>query len=196
MRVIATFWMVGMLFSEFLLCQSVPPRTPVSQEEVWQKVISDLAMKGASHDPLPQREDLEIPVIPMAIVPRSLHIASACWEEKRDRVMLRVECEHRACNPFIAYVHARKEMFDAAGISVSDCRARPKGFAIAEPVLAAVRPGQHATVVFLGSRLRVSTEVTCLERGSEGEVIRVRNQEGAVFRARVSGPGTLQALMP
>jgi hypothetical protein len=57
-----------------------------------------------------------------------------------------------------------------------------------------VRAGDRATAVFLADRLRMTASVTCLERGREGEVIRVRGQDGYVFRARISGPGLLEAL--
>jgi len=57
-----------------------------------------------------------------------------------------------------------------------------------------VRAGDRATAVFLSARLRISASVTCLERGREGEVIRVRNEDGQVFRARISGPALLEAV--
>jgi flagella basal body P-ring formation protein FlgA len=50
--------------------------------------------------------------------------------------------------------------------------------------------------VFVSSRLRLTASVTCLERGREGEIIRVRSQDGRVFRARISGPARLEALPP
>jgi len=48
--------------------------------------------------------------------------------------------------------------------------------------------------VFLTNRLRMTASVTCLERGREGEVIRVRSQDGHIFRARISGPALLEVL--
>jgi flagella basal body P-ring formation protein FlgA len=60
-----------------------------------------------------------------------------------------------------------------------------------KPVL---RAGDRATAVFLSNRLRMAASVTCLERGREGEVIRVRSQDGRVFRARISGPARLEVL--
>ncbi len=57
-----------------------------------------------------------------------------------------------------------------------------------------VRAGERATAVFLADRLRMTASVTCLERGNEGEIIRVRSQDGHVFRARISGPALLEAL--
>jgi hypothetical protein len=182
------------LISEFVLGQAAQPKTPVSPEEVWQAVIGTLEKSGARPDRLPRQNDLEVPVIPMATVPRHLRVAGGCWEESRARMMLRLECEIGTCNPFIAYLRAEKEVLAAPGTSLSDCRIHPKSNRSPEPAQAVVQPGQRATVLFAGSGLRVSTEVTCLEHGVEGEMIRVRNRDGGVFRARVSGPGTLQAV--
>jgi flagella basal body P-ring formation protein FlgA len=62
------------------------------------------------------------------------------------------------------------------------------------PRKAIVRSGDRATVVFRGSQLNLTALVTCLERGAAGDVIRVRNQDGQIFRARVSAPARLEAL--
>jgi flagella basal body P-ring formation protein FlgA len=40
----------------------------------------------------------------------------------------------------------------------------------------------------------MTASVTCLERGRQGEVIRVRAPDGHIFRARISGPALLEAL--
>jgi flagella basal body P-ring formation protein FlgA len=57
-----------------------------------------------------------------------------------------------------------------------------------------VRAGDRAVAVFLTNRLRMTASVTCLEHGREGEVIRVRSQDGHIFRARISGPALLEVL--
>jgi flagella basal body P-ring formation protein FlgA len=57
-----------------------------------------------------------------------------------------------------------------------------------------VRAGDRATAVFASDRVRIAASVTCLERGREGEVIRVRGEDGQVFRARISGPARLEAV--
>jgi flagella basal body P-ring formation protein FlgA len=58
----------------------------------------------------------------------------------------------------------------------------------------AVRNGDRAMVVFLGDSLHLTAAVTCLDHGAEGDVIRVRSQDGHIFRARISGPGILEVL--
>ena len=57
-----------------------------------------------------------------------------------------------------------------------------------------VRAGDRAIAVLVATGLRMSAAVTCLDRGARGDVIRVRGQEGYVFRARVTGPALVEAL--
>ena len=57
-----------------------------------------------------------------------------------------------------------------------------------------VSPGDRAVAVFVSNHFKMSATVICLDRGREGEVIRVRSQNGQVFRARISGPALLEAL--
>lgn len=58
----------------------------------------------------------------------------------------------------------------------------------------AIRAGDRAMVVFVSSNFRMTASVTCLEPGRDGQIIRVRNQEGHIFRARITGPALLEAL--
>jgi hypothetical protein len=85
------------------------------------------------------------------------------------------------------------------GARAASCReeseARPALGGAAKPLpKPAVHAGDKATVVFRSESVRISASVTCLDRGREGEVIRVRNQDGEVFRARISGPARLEAV--
>jgi flagella basal body P-ring formation protein FlgA len=57
-----------------------------------------------------------------------------------------------------------------------------------------MRPGDPTRAVFLANGFRMTASVTCLERGNEGEIIRVRSPDGRVFRARISGPSLLEVL--
>ena len=58
-----------------------------------------------------------------------------------------------------------------------------------------VEAGQNARVSWSEAGLAMTAEVVCLERGVEGQWIRVRAREGRgrVFRARVAGMGRLVA---
>ena len=122
---------------------------------------------------------------------------SACWDERPERTQFRLECGvPGACLPFLVYLpwKARYQGDPNPGTHVPSCRqvsgARPPE-AAPKP---AIRPGDRARAVFLSAGLRMTASVICLDRGREGEVIRVRAGAGHIFRARVSGPGMLDAL--
>ena len=146
---------------------------------------------------MPRIEDLALPVALPALSGRKLRVSSACWDEGPERTQFRLECgEPGQCLPFLAYVHVQNR---DAGARAGSCRqeapSRPAPEAPVKPLAKpAMRAGDRATAVFLSARLRISASVTCLERGREGEVIRVRNEDGQIFRARISGPALLEAV--
>ncbi|HYK50556.1 MAG TPA: flagella basal body P-ring formation protein FlgA, partial [Terriglobales bacterium] len=97
--------------------------------------------------------------------------------------------------PFLAYADAgRSTAMGSEKIDGSSCRNSRQRFAPFSTRKAIIRPGDRATVLFRGSQLNLTSLVTCLERGAAGDVIRVRNQDGQVFRARISAPTRLEAL--
>jgi hypothetical protein len=171
--------------------------TPVTRQEVWQAVVAELRQRGLPEPQLPRIEDLALPVALPALAGRKLRVSSACWDEGHERNQFRLECgEPGQCLPFLAYVHVQNR---DAGTRAGSCRleapSRPAPEAPVKPLAKpAVRAGDRATAVFLSARLRISASVTCLERGREGEVIRVRNEDGQIFRARISGPALLEAV--
>ncbi len=197
---LAGFVFVSVLAAGLLAEESrtpAPQSTPVTRQEVWQAVMADLHEQRISDAQLPAIEDLDLPVALPALAGRKLRVASACWDEGPAHTQFRLECaEPGQCLPFLAYVHARIE---GTGASTGACppksESRPPPEvplkAVAKPT---VHPGDRATAVFLSARLRISANVTCLERGREGEIIRVRGEDGQVFRARISGPAQLEAL--
>jgi hypothetical protein len=164
---------------------------------VWQAVVAELRQRGLPEPQLPRIEDLDLPVALPALAGRKLRVSSACWDEGPERTQFRLECgEPGQCLPFLAYVHVQNR---DAGARAGSCRlespSRPAPEAPVKPLeKPAVRAGDRATAVFLSARLRISASVTCLERGREGEVIRVRNEDGQIFRARISGPALLEAV--
>jgi Chaperone for flagella basal body P-ring formation len=170
------------------------PMTPVTKDEVWQAVVTELGQRGLSEDQLPRPEDIELPAAVPAAVGRALRVSTVCWDQDLGRAQVRLECrEAGQCLPFLAYIRAARP--ELRGVASTSCqagsRSRP---AHAVSHKAVVRAGDRATVVFRGSRLRLTAAVICLERGAEGDIIRVRNQDGAIFRARVSAPALLEAL--
>ena len=176
--------------------------TPVTRQEVWQAVVAELHERGLSELQLPRIEDLDLPVALPAVAGRKLRVSSACWDEGPERTQFRLECgEPGQCLPFLVYVHVHNVQVHNrdAGARAGSCRlesgSRPAAEAPLKPLAKpTVRAGDRATAVFLSDRLRISASVTCLERGREGEVIRVRGEDGQVFRARISGPALLEAV--
>jgi len=176
--------------------------TPVTREEVWQAVVAELHEQGVSELQLPRIEDLDLPVAVPAVAGRKLRVSSSCWEDGLQRSQFRLECgELGQCLPFLAYVQAHRNAASAADASTRGglCRLASVSHPAREvPPLPlpkpTVRPGDQAIAAFRSDRLRITASVTCLDRGREGEIIRVRNQDGEIFRARVSGPALLEAL--
>ena len=190
--------------------------TPVTRQEVWQAVVAELRRRGLSEPQLPQIEDLDLPFALPALAGRQLRVSSACWDEGPRRMQFRLQCgEPGQCLPFLVYLpdpvpnsvpnsgpnSVPNSVNTDAGERAKSCRltsgphsalaSRRTQEAAPKP---AVRPGDPATAVFLSSGMRMTASVTCLERGHEGEVIRVRGLDGHVFPARVTGPARLEAL--
>jgi len=170
---------------------SVARTIPVTRQEVWQAVVDELGKRGISEQQLPRVEDLDLPVALPALPGRSLRVSSACRDEGVGRTRFRLQCrEPGQCLPFLVYVRD----FPGDDRNAASCRLpSPRLAAQAKPI-AVVRAGERATAVFLADRLRMTASVTCLERGNQGAIIRVRGQDGHVFRARISGHALLEAL--
>jgi hypothetical protein len=127
---------------------------------------------------------------------------AACWDAGAKRTQVRLDCGAPGeCLPFLVYLH---DVYFEAGASSEDgtypsakaesCRP-VSGLPPLPPIpKTMVRPGDRARAVFLAHGLRMTASVTCLERGREGEVIRVRALDGHIFRARISGPALLEAM--
>ena len=169
--------------------------------------MAELRIRGLSEQQLPPIEDLDLPVALPARAGRTLRVSSACWDAGPRRTQFRLECgEAGQCLPFLVYVrdHVRNGNGDAV-VRAGSCRLRSESRPAMESHLApeaapksspkpTVRTGDRATAVFLFEHLRMTASVTCLERGREGEVIRVRGPDGRIFPARISGPALLEAL--
>jgi hypothetical protein len=186
--------------------------TPVTRQEVWQAVVVELRQRGVSDQNLPPAEDLDLPAAPPARPGRKLQVASACWDERRERVQFRLECAAPGeCLPFIAYLNRGQlqsvDLHAAGGAVREDAACRViAGTRLAGPSAAKLaskstsqsalqpmmRPGDPAIAVFVGNGMRMTASVTCLDRGREGESVRVRGPDGNVFRARISGPASLE----
>ena len=206
---VAFGFVLGSISAEVSAEESRPlpgtPPTAATRQEVWQAVAAELEREGLSGQRLPRIDDLDLPGALPALAGRSFRVASACWDDGPRRTQFRLECgEPGQCLPFLVYLHnvyLHNHVHDYVGddqnasARAESCRPASQPRRVPEPSPKPVlRAGDRATAVFLSNRLRMTASVICLERGREGEVIRVRSHDGRVFRARISGPARLEAL--
>jgi hypothetical protein len=173
------------------------PLTPLTRSEVWQAVTVKLRQRGVREEQLLRIEEIDLPVAVPAAASRTLRVAMVCWDADLSRAQFHMECsEPGQCVPFFAYANARRfAAMSSDNIAGSSCRAPSRQRATSTPSKKnVIRVGDRATVVFRGSQLHLTALVTCLERGAEGAIVRVRNRDGQIFRARVSAPARLEAL--
>jgi Chaperone for flagella basal body P-ring formation len=148
-------------------------------------------------------EDVELATSWSANLKR-LRVTSLCWDDRAQRVQMRLECEETAqCLPFLAYVHRNEPIGESgrhfghsgAYSAVDLCGLSSGSRSLRKiPKKAAIQTGDRATAVFQADGLRMTASVKCLERGSTGEVIRVRSQDGHIFQARILGPKQLEVV--
>jgi len=170
------------------------PMTPVSRDEVRNAIAAELRARGVPGDELPQVADVDLPATIPAAAGRSIRVTASCWDSNLSRAQFRLECrEPGQCLPFLAYVRANPSS-RLVGPSCQGTTSVRRSSSNAAARKAVVRAGDRATVVYHGTSMRLTSVVTCLDRGAEGDVIRVRNQDGHVFRARVSTANLLEAL--
>ena len=174
-----------------------PALHPITRHEVWQAVTIELRQRGVREEQLLRFEEIDVPVAVPADAKRTLRVSMVCWDADLERAQFQLECrEPGQCVPFLAYAHAgRSTTMGSEKIAGSSCRApSPPRAATSSLHKDVIRVGDRATVMFRGSQLQMTALVTCLERGAEGAIIRVRNGDGQIFRARVSAPARLEAL--
>ncbi len=174
-----------------------PPRTPITRAEVWQAVMIELRQRGVREEQLLRAEEIDLPALIPAVATRTLRVSMVCWDADLGRAQFQLECrEPGQCVPFLVSAEAgRSTAMGSEKIAGGSCRngspLRPSPSTTRKAI---VRSGDRATVLFRGSQLNLTALVTCLERGAAGDVIRVRNQDGQIFRARVSAHARLEAL--
>lgn len=169
--------------------------TPLTRGEVLLTIAAELRARGVPGDQLPQIDDIELPAAIPAATGRALRVSAACWNEDLSRAQFRLECrEARQCLPFFAYLRGGRPGITLSLIGRSCQASSGPHLARSGSRKAVVRAGDRVTVVYGGRRMRVTAMATCLDRGAEGDIIRVRNQDGHIFRARVSSATLLEAL--
>jgi hypothetical protein len=193
----------GIAASLLAASESSPPdgsAARLTRQEVWSAVAAALRERGISEQSLLRIEELDLPGGLSALAGTGLRVTSACWDAATQRTQFRLECaEATQCLPFLAYVReVRNDIRDSGNLEEArfgSCRLGSRTRPVLTPFLKpAIRAGDRATAVFISDRLRMAASVTCLERGREGEVIRVRGLDGHIFRARISGPALLEVL--
>jgi hypothetical protein len=189
-----------LVFSTAALLGAQKPRallTPITREEVWQAIVSEQRQRGMSDDQLLAAEEIDLPAAVPASISRTLRVSMVCWDADLARAQFQLECRQPGhCIPFLAYADAgQSTTMGPAKTAGSSCRnaSRPRQISLAPPKNV-IRSGVRATVIFRGSQFNLTALVTCLERGAEGAIIRVRSLDGRIFRARVTGPDRLEAL--
>ncbi len=164
-------------------------RTPVTVAEVNQAIASELRARLPDEAPSPAW-DVDIPLAVPAAGAHKLRVRAVCRDSDGGLLRFHLACsEPGACLPFLAYVRI------AAPVPAPSCgiEAAPRTGLPARPI---VHAGERATAVLVAAGLRMSAAVTCLESGAPGDKIRVRGEQGRIFRARVGGPGWVEALQP
>lgn len=174
--------------SNFLVSAQEPgsPPVPVTKDEVYRAIVENIRSHAISSPNLPRLEDIDLPLAVPIAAGTTLHVVESCWDLNLSRQQFRVECRPSGhCVPFLVYVKGRTtgEFCQTVAKHKIGTAHRPL-----------VRAGDRATVVYNRDRMRLTTFVTCLDGGAEGDVIRVRNQDGHIFRARISSATLLEAL--
>lgn len=178
---------VALLSCSVLWGQEVrPARTPISREDVHQAVLAVFREQGVPEKEMPRIDDIELPGAVSGVSDRTLRVAEMRWNAARGCAEVRIECALGECVPFMVAVRMeRSELPSTIASKTRAKRTRQRN---------AVRSGDRAVAIFVAERMHLTVSVVCLDRGNEGDVIRVRNQDGHIFRARVSGPGLLEVL--
>ena len=169
--------------------QIMGQRVPVTAKEISEALANE--MRLLFKEPPPQDWDFEVPLAVPAARVHNLRVTSVCREAKAGLVRFRLACgEPGACLPFLTYAHVH---FPLPAPSCSAEGPANAGTPLGLPV---VRPGDHVIGVWLDASLRLTAPVICLERGASGDIISVRGPEGHLLRARVTGPGTVEVVLP
>jgi hypothetical protein len=183
--------LLGCLLPAVLLARAnEPPFRRVTAPEVRQVVIGELRSLAMEDDQFPHEEDVELPLAVPIRAGSALHASSVCWDSDARSARFRLECGRAGdCLPFLAYVRM------SSNPKAPSCRPEsvPQASRLsAEPSL---RAGKSVTAILSAAGIRMTAPVTCLERGSAGDIIRVRGHEGRIFRARIVGQGLVEAIL-
>lgn len=179
---------------------------PVSRNEIFRAIQSDLTRRGFSGERALRPEDLRIQSsVPSMEEDMGLAVKSIGYDPLRRETVFEMWASH-APNylPFKVTARIDPQSLGLASVAAGKPGESPEKPRAAggkdttapaprPPVLA--RPGTPATLVLLGQNIHITTSVEPLQSGIKGQRILVRDLTTArVMSAEVVGDGLLQAI--
>jgi hypothetical protein len=164
-------------------------------DEIYPAVEKALVDRGVPVTQLPAQEELDCAAAPRR--PGPFAVEDVAWDAERQVFQIRIACSDAPrCLPFLVQAHVgqakavaiRQKLKASArqpGAGRLEIRQASSG-GTATHVL--VKPGHAATLLLERDGVRIRMPVTCLERGAEGDLVRVRLKAARqFFRAQVIG---------
>jgi hypothetical protein len=170
----------------------------IVRDAVDRALRSELRRRGWAEDLLPQADSLEWP---RSLVAREeapvLEVTRVGWNPNQPGIAAHLRCVNRAdCGEFMVTAPAPEAQAAAWQKQVRASRLGPRRSSRANvssraPILA--RAGSRAILMVDDRGMRISVPVRCLERGSFGQRIRVRQiYPSRLLQAEVVGVGLLK----
>lgn len=163
--------------------------------DVSKVVIEALTARGFTAEELPTTWDLS--ALPAALSP-DLRVEQVSWDWLRGLIQIRLQCAPQSpCMPLLiqgrvapqAEASVRAKLTEGRAHSGNTTARRPRQEGRAAIL---VQAGKPAILFWQRDRLRVSTPVTCLRNGRNGDEVPVRTREGKrLLKAQVVGVGTV-----
>lgn len=121
-----------------------------------------------------------------------LEIQSVRWDAVFHVFEFRLRCQPAGgCLPFLVRVPGEPTQPSPQALLEQRSERRPPKPLSDVPW---VRPGQTVSLIWVEGGMRLWRQVVCLDLGRAGQQVRTRTQpEGRIVRARVTGPGLLEA---
>ncbi len=175
------------------------PREDMSGEVLRRTVEGFLRTAGWPESQLPI-EFTSHGAVPIDV---SLQVVQAAWDDRQSALNFRLRClVQKQCSAFLIQAPASaqqaidwQEQLKHMNVGGVNYAGRVSTYAhLPAPVLA--KGGDPALLSMQIDGVRISIRVICLQRGTLGQIIRVRDaQSHRVYRAEVVSPGLLRAVV-
>ena len=175
----------------------------VSATELAATINRELRRRGSSEAELVSAHDLEFSGTVSVPPGNPLEVSSISWDVMLRAWQFRLGCQNPAsCLPFLVTAHLPASRFPEIrdkgrhpGKLLGPVEPATSALRIAAPrATMLVKAGQPARVIVERAGMRITVQVICLERGSQGQLIRVRHRDSrGVFAARVVAAGLLES---